>query len=77
MISYEEALEIAREMKPNIDNCTEYKTVYVFSAHEDDNYIGGYGHSPIAVMKEDGRLSTMLELDVVGCGEVIRIVELY
>lgn len=76
MISYEEALEIAKEREPNIDECMEYETAYVFGTHEDDEYIGGYDHAIIAIMKEDGRLSTMPELVVNRCGDMLRIFDI-
>ena len=44
MITYEEALEIGKHMKPNADTCIEYETAYMFTAEEDANYTGGYGH---------------------------------
>ncbi len=61
MITYEKALEIARERKDEIDNCTEYENAYVFGFSGDNNYVGGYGHTPVVIMKEDGRLTTILE----------------
>ena len=72
MITYEEALEIAKHNKDEIDNCTEYENAYVFSFSGDSNYIGGYGHTPIVIMKEDGRLSSMPELIVNGTGNEMR-----
>ena len=72
MITYEEALTIAKHNKDEIDNCTEYDNAYVFSFSGDSNYIGGYGHTPIVIMKEDGRLSSMPELVVSGTGDEIR-----
>ena len=54
MITYEEALEIGKHRKPNADTCVEYETAYMFTAEEDANYIGGYGHCAIVVSKEDG-----------------------
>ena len=54
MITYEEALAKAREWKEQIDNCIEYDNAYVFGFSEDINYIGGYDHTPVVIMKEDG-----------------------
>lgn len=42
MITYEEALKIAKEYKSNIDNCTEFERGYVFGSTEDEKHIGGY-----------------------------------
>ena len=54
MITYEEALKIGKHRKPNADTCIEYETAYMFTAGEDANYKGGYGHCAIVVSKEDG-----------------------
>ena len=54
MITYEGALEIARMRKENADTCIEYESAYVFTAKEDANYVGGYGHCAIVISKEDG-----------------------
>ena len=54
MITYEEALKKARERKPNLNCCTEYKNGYMFSSTEDKGYKGGYGHTPVIVLKENG-----------------------
>ena len=62
MITYEEALEKARKRKDIIDNCIEYEKAYVFGNTNDDNYIGG-DHIPIVVMKTDGTLTTLPEVD--------------
>lgn len=58
MITYEVALQTAKELKPTIDNCTEYENGYVFGCHADDDYIGG-GHTPCVILKKDGRAVTM------------------
>ncbi len=55
MIGYDEALRIAKGRKKEIDECTEYENAFVFSFTGDAGYIGGYGHTPVVVMKEDGR----------------------
>lgn len=70
MISYEEALEIAKQHKEQIDNCTEYENAYIFGYSGDNMFIGGDDHAPIVVMKEDGRVTNMLEFD--SDGEEIR-----
>lgn len=70
-IKYDEALKIAREHKDNIDNCTEYENGYVFGAHEDSNYIGGYGHTPVVILKADGKVITMPEFEDMGTGETL------
>ena len=53
MIEYDEALEIARKLKTNIDACDEYETAFVFKAKADEFTIGGDG--PCCVLKKDGK----------------------
>ncbi len=55
MIGYNEALQIAKDRKEHIDGCTECENAYIFSFSGDAGYIGGYDHTPVVVMKEDGR----------------------
>lgn len=57
MITYEEALNIARDLKTNIDNCSEETSAYIFGSHEDDDMIGGDG--PVVVLKEEGEAINM------------------
>ena len=71
-ITFDEAFKIASERKAKIDNYTEYDNAYVFSFTGDDGYIGGLGHTPVVVMKEDGRITTMPEFVYSGAGKLIR-----
>ena len=72
MITYEVAYEKAKELKPSIDNCTEYENGYVFGCKSDDDYIGG-GHSPCVILKEDGKAVTMpYFIGKVGAGKEIK-----
>ena len=54
MITYEQALEMAETQKENIDSCIEYENGYGFFCKDDSNFIGGWDHIPVIVMK-DGR----------------------
>ena len=77
MISYEEALQKARAWKSDIDGCTEYEHAYVFGCSKDDNYIGGYGHTPVVIIKETGERTIMPEFVVMyGDDKEIRSFEL-
>ena len=71
-ITLDEAFKIASERKAKIDNYTEYDNAYVFSFTGDEGYIGGLGHTPVVVMKEDGRVTTMPEFVYSGAGKVIK-----
>ena len=76
MITYEEALKMAKEFKPNIDNCTEYENGYVFGCSDDDNYVGGYGHTPCVILKTNGIITSMPEFIIKGTGEEIKSFDL-
>jgi len=71
-IPYEKAMQIGLEAKPNADTVTEYDNAYVFSAKEDSNYIGGWGHTSIVVMKYDGEVLHMPEFVANGAGKEIK-----
>lgn len=70
MITYEEALEIARKRKENADTCVEYGSAYMFMAEEDANYIGGYGHSAIVISKQNGAFLRLPEFLMKGEKEI-------
>ena len=53
MVTYDEALAIARKLKKNIDACDEYNDAYVFKARSEEYMIGGPG--PCVVLKENGK----------------------
>ncbi|MBO4901494.1 MAG: hypothetical protein J5518_01690 [Lachnospiraceae bacterium] len=53
MITYEDALKKARELKHNIDACDEYDVGYMFKAKADAFTIGGDG--PCCIIKDTGR----------------------
>ena len=72
MISYEDALKKAQEVKSNIDKCIEYEKGYYFSSSEDEGYVGGAGHSPVVVQKTDGKLIPMPQFVMNGTGEELR-----
>ena len=54
MLTYKEALAIAREQKTKINYCTEYSDAYAFGYHTGSGVSKG-GDNPIVVMKEDGQ----------------------
>ncbi len=59
MITYEEALKKAKELKRDIDHCCEEKHAYVFTSKADEMSIGGSG--PCVILKENGRAINMTE----------------
>jgi len=63
-------LEIGKHRKPNADTCVEYKTAYMFTAEEDANYTGGYGHCAIVVSKEDGSFLELSQFLMKGEDEI-------
>ncbi len=75
MITYDEALKKAKELKPTIDNCTEYENGYVFGCKYDDNYEGG-NHTPCVILKENGKAVAMPYFVIQGAGKEIRSFDL-
>lgn len=77
MITYEEALKIAKERKPNINVCDEWQGGWVFGYTGDANFKGGYGHSPVVIEKEGGQLMSMMQFVTSGtAGELVRSFDL-
>lgn len=68
MITFEEAYKIAKNFKSNIDNCTEYENGWVFSCYDDDNYIGGWGHTPVVILR-NGQKTILPEFVCNGTGK--------
>ena len=54
MLTYKEALAVAKEQKNKINYCTEYSNAYAFGYHAGSDVSKG-GDSPIVVMKEGGQ----------------------
>ena len=59
MVSYDEALKIAKELKENIDACDEYENAYLFKTKADEYTFGGEG--ACIILKENGRAINQLE----------------
>ena len=59
MISFEDAVKIAKQYKKNANTCIEYERGYSFGSTEDNDFVGGYGHEAIGIMKDDGRVLYM------------------
>lgn len=52
MISFDEALKKARELKSNIDYCIEYNDAWLFGCRDEFHVIGA---TPVIVLKENGK----------------------
>ena len=59
MVTYEQALKIARDLKVNIDACDEYNDAFVFKCRAEQWDIGGDG--PCCVLKGSGRAINQTE----------------
>lgn len=55
MITYEDAFRIAKSRRMDIDRCFEYEKGWSFGSKEDENYFGGYDHTPVNIAKENGK----------------------
>lgn len=71
MISYEDALKKAKELKPDTDHCIEYDNAYIFACHEDNGYEGT--RQPCVILRKDGRAVALIYyLTKVGVGKKVR-----
>lgn len=70
MISYEDAVKIGKEAKPNADYVVEYENGYVFHSSQDGGY-GGLGRTCVVVLKKDGRVVQMMAFVNSGTGKEI------
>lgn len=70
MISYDEALSIAREHKLKINHCVEYSNAHSFEYDTGDESFGG--DEPIVIMKENGQVMKQIEYAVTANKSVIR-----
>ena len=76
MIVYEVAYEKAKSLKKQIDNCIEYENGYVFGFSGDSGYYGGAGHTPVAILKKDGKAIPFPAFLCDGTGKEIRSFEI-
>lgn len=58
MITYDEALSKAKELKKDIDFCVEYSDAYMFGLKSEENEIGG---NPCIILKETGKAINIVE----------------
>lgn len=70
MISYEEALKIARQHKTKINHCIEYTNAYAFEF--DDGVFTMGGDSPVVIMKENGAVSDLISYAITPGKSVVR-----
>ncbi len=71
MLTLEEAIKKVKEIRQNVDMCVEYENGYMFIAKEDSDYDGGYGHAPIVILKDTGKVVSMPQFILAGAGEEI------
>lgn len=70
MLTYEQALDIAKSKKSKINYCTEYNNAYVFSYDTGEKTVGG--ESPIVVMKETGETLNFIAYAVKDGNEFVK-----
>lgn len=76
VITYEEAYKKAKELKPLINNCTEYENGYVFGYDDGSVPSDGGGNQPCVILKEDGSAVVMPWFVINGTGKEIRDLEI-
>lgn len=57
MITREKATQIAKQLKPDVTGCEEWKEHYVFYTEGDDESAGG-GNAPVVIVKKTGKAIT-------------------
>lgn len=70
MISYDEALSIARGHKSKINHCIEYSNAYSFEYDAGEKNDGG--DEPIVVLKESGQIMKQIEYAVTANKSFVR-----
>lgn len=70
MISYNEALSIAREYKSRINHCIEYSNAYSFEYDTGEKNDGG--DEPIVILKENGQVMKQIEYTVTANKSFVR-----
>lgn len=71
MVTYEEALKMAKEKRNDVNVVVEYENGYVFSNTDDAGYIGGLDHAPVIILKKDGKQVNMITFVNAGTGKEI------
>lgn len=75
MVTYEQALAIAKEKRKNIGHCAEWENGFAFEPKSDgETYKGGFEKSPIIILKKDGSVTNMIGFiqSDGGTGELLR-----
>lgn len=76
MITFEEAYKKAKEVKDNIDYCTEYENGFLFGTDIDRIEYGG-PNMPAIVVKDTGEIVNMPTFKMeIGSGDEIRDIPL-
>ena len=75
MISYEEALKKAKEIKPDINVCVEYKQGYMFGRNDNEETFGG-GNAPVVILKDTGKAVSMAYFAAKFTGEPLREIKI-
>lgn len=70
MITYEEALSIARKHKAHINHCIEYSNAFSFEFDTGSETFGG--DEPIVILKENGQTMKQIEYAITGNKSVVR-----
>lgn len=72
MVSLDEAIKLAKEVRNNLDFVVEYSNGYVFSDSSDEGTIGGLNHTPVVIRKKDGKSISMIAFVNSGTGKEIK-----
>lgn len=72
MITYEKAYKEAAKLRQDINYGTEFEKGYLFGNTDDENYTGGAGHTPVIILKKDGKaVNAPTFFMTIGSGEIV------
>ena len=73
MIAYEKAYEAAAALRTDINYGTEFEKGWLFGNTDDENWDGGAGHTPVIILKENGKAVNAPTFYMqIGSGDIIR-----
>lgn len=70
MLTYEEALKKAKQLKSRINKCTEFNNAYSFYYNSGKAQDGG--ENPVVIMKETGEALNFIQYAITPNKEIIR-----
>ncbi len=71
MVKFEDAYEVAKELKSSVETCTEYETAFVFWYDGTEDDYNGKEYAPIVISKKNGKAIPMGDFVADGPGKML------